>query len=174
MISTELVSVRCKFGRHKINDRLFNYCLVIESITRQAKTQEVTPTVGFQIEEFTKNNISFTVYDMSGQGRYRSLWEHYYSDVQAIIYVLDSTDKIRMVVAKEELDVLLAHEEIRSARIPIIFFANKVKFSGFLSTQQHLAEISFDQMDIAGALSPEECMEALELDRIRDKPWHIT
>ena len=111
---------------------------------------------------------------MSGQGRYRSLWEHYYSDVQAIIYVLDSTDKIRMVVAKEELDVLLAHEEIRSARIPIIFFANKVKFSGFLSTQQHLAEISFDQMDIAGALSPEECMEALELDRIRDKPWHIT
>ena len=29
------------------------------------------------------------------------------------------------------------------------------------------------QMDIAGALSPEECMEELELDRIRDKPWHI-
>jgi ADP-ribosylation factor-like protein 6 len=44
---------------------------------RQAKTSEVTPTVGFTIEEFSKNNISFTVYDMSGQGRYRSLWEYY-------------------------------------------------------------------------------------------------
>lgn len=37
---------------------------------------------------------------MSGQGRYRSLWEHYYSDVEAIVFVLDSSDRIRMCVAK--------------------------------------------------------------------------
>ena len=86
----------------------------------------MTPTVGFAVEEFSKNNVNFTVYDMSGQGRYRSLWEHYYSDVQAIIYVLDSTDRIRMCVAKEELDVLLAHDDIKAARIPVLFFANKV------------------------------------------------
>jgi hypothetical protein len=30
------------------------------------------------------------------------------------------------------------------------------------------------QMDIAGALSPEECMDELDLDKIRDKAWHIT
>jgi ADP-ribosylation factor-like protein 6 len=53
------------------------------------------PTVGFAVEEFTKNNISFTVFDMSGQGRYRNLWEHYYKDVQAIIFVVDTSDKIR-------------------------------------------------------------------------------
>ena len=29
-------------------------------------------------------------------------------------------------------------------------------------------------MDVAGAMTPEECMEELQLDRIRDKPWHIT
>lgn len=121
---------------------------------KKARTLEVTPTVGFAVEEFSLKNVSFTVYDMSGQGRYRSLWEHYYADVQAIIYVLDSTDKIRMCVAKEELDILLGHENIRQNRIPILFFANK--------------------MDIPGALSPEESMEHLELDRIRDKPWHIT
>jgi ADP-ribosylation factor-like protein 6 len=95
-------------------------------LTVQAKTIEVTPTVGFTIEEFSKNNISFTVYDMSGQGRYRSLWEYYYADVQAIIYVLDSTDKIRMCVAKEELEILLNHAEIKPVRIPVLFFANKV------------------------------------------------
>lgn len=91
---------------------------------------------------------------MSGQGRYRTLWEHYYRDVQAIIYVLDSTDKIRVCVAKEELDQLLGHEDIRGSKIPILFFANK--------------------MDIPGAMSPEICAEEMELDRIRDKPWHIT
>jgi hypothetical protein len=30
-----------------------------------------------------------------------------------------------------------------------------------------------DQMDIPGAITPEECMEELELDTIRGKPWHI-
>ena len=63
---------------------------------------------------------------MSGQGRYRSLWEHYYADVQAIIYVVDSTDKIRMCVAKEELDQLLNHEDIKRSKAPILFYANKV------------------------------------------------
>eukprot|EP01041_Mallomonas_annulata_P009111 gene9111-18878_t len=121
---------------------------------KKASTFEVTPTVGFQVEEFSRNNINFTIFDMSGQGRYRSLWEHYYKDVQAVIYVLDSTDRFRTCVAKEELDQLLAHEDIKASNIPIIFFANK--------------------MDISGAMTPEECMEDLQLDRIRDKPWHIT
>ena len=60
---------------------------------------------------------------MSGQGRYRNLWEHYYRDCQVgvpgvfisltvslsqgIIFVVDSSDRLRMVVAKDELDMLL-------------------------------------------------------------------
>jgi ADP-ribosylation factor-like protein 6 len=61
---------------------------------------DTTPTVGFQMEQFTRNNVKFTIFDMSGQSRYRNLWEVYYSDVQAIIFVLDSTDRLRMCVAK--------------------------------------------------------------------------
>lgn len=86
----------------------------------------MTPTVGFQVEEFSKNGINFTVYDMSGQGRYRSLWEHYYSDVEAIIFVIDSTDRIRICVAREELEQLLDHGQIKDTLAPILFFANKV------------------------------------------------
>jgi ADP-ribosylation factor-like protein 6 len=83
--------------------------------------------VGFQVEEFSKGNINFTVYDMSGQGRYRNLWEHYYTDVEAIIFVLDSTDRLRMCVAKEELTQLLLHEDIKKTRAPVLFFSNKVR-----------------------------------------------
>lgn len=46
---------------------------------------------------------------MSGQGRYRNLWEHYYKETHAIIFVIDSADKLRMAVAKDELDHLLSH-----------------------------------------------------------------
>ena len=51
--------------------------------------------------------MGFTAFDMSGQGRYRNLWEHYYRDCQGIIFVVDSSDRLRMVVAKDELDMLL-------------------------------------------------------------------
>jgi hypothetical protein len=29
-------------------------------------------------------------------------------------------------------------------------------------------------MDIPGAMSAEDCMDELSLDKIRDKAWHIT
>lgn len=125
--------------------------------------------MGFQVEEFSKNNINFTVYDMSGQGRYRSLWEHYYADVQAIIYVVDSTDRIRMCVAKEELEQLLSHEEIKKTKAPILFFANKVTYSCTVVIISNAV-----QMDIAGSLTPEEVSDEMGLDSIRDKAWHIT
>jgi len=34
---------------------------------KKSQMNEVAPTIGFQVEEFTKNNLSFTVFDMSGQ-----------------------------------------------------------------------------------------------------------
>ena len=46
----------------------------------------------------------------------------------SIIFVLDSTDRLRMCVAKEELIQLLSHEEIKKTRAPVLFFANKVRF----------------------------------------------
>uniref|UniRef100_A0AAZ3RLZ9 ADP-ribosylation factor-like protein 6 n=1 Tax=Oncorhynchus tshawytscha TaxID=74940 RepID=A0AAZ3RLZ9_ONCTS len=65
----------------------------------RAQTQDIVPTIGFSIEKFKTSSLSFTVFDMSGQGRYRNLWEHYYKEGQAIIFVVDSGDKLRMVVA---------------------------------------------------------------------------
>mmetsp|Transcript_10121 Transcript_10121/g.21335 ORF Transcript_10121/g.21335 Transcript_10121/m.21335 type:complete len:203 (-) Transcript_10121:334-942(-) len=121
---------------------------------KQLQSNEVTPTVGFSVEEFAKDNIHFTIFDMSGQSRYRELWEHYYRDVQAIVYVLDSTDRIRMAVAKDELEMLLNHKDIQNRNIPVLFFANK--------------------MDLAGAMQPVDIVDLMELDGIEEKPWHIT
>ncbi|KAF7211704.1 ADP-ribosylation factor-like protein 6 [Nothobranchius furzeri] len=118
-----------------------------------AQVQDIVPTIGFSIEKFKTSSLSFTVFDMSGQGRYRNLWEHYYKDGQAIIFVIDSADQLRMVVAKEELETLLNHPDIKHRRIPILFFANK--------------------MDVRDALSSVRVSQLLCLDNIKDKPWHI-
>lgn len=35
--------------------------------------------------------------------------------------------RVRMCVAKEELDVLLAHSDVAAASTPVLIFANKVR-----------------------------------------------
>uniref|UniRef100_A0A667I891 ADP-ribosylation factor-like protein 6 n=2 Tax=Feliformia TaxID=379583 RepID=A0A667I891_LYNCA len=118
-----------------------------------AQSQDIVPTIGFSIEKFKSSSLSFTVFDMSGQGRYRNLWEHYYKEGQAIIFVIDSSDRLRMVVAKEELDTLLNHPDIKHRRIPILFFANK--------------------MDLRDSVTSVKVSQLLCLENIKDKPWHI-
>ncbi|KAK3251159.1 hypothetical protein CYMTET_39490 [Cymbomonas tetramitiformis] len=125
--------------------------LKLASTKKAQAPVEVTPTVGFNVDTFSKGSLNFTVFDMSGAGRYRSLWEQYYKDCQAIIYVIDTSDKLRVCVAKDELDLMLKHQELK--RVPLLFFANK--------------------MDIPSALTPVECAQLLKLDDITDKPWQI-
>ncbi|KAK2516842.1 hypothetical protein Q9233_013605 [Columba guinea] len=72
---------------------------------------------------------------------------------QAIIFVIDSSDKLRMVVAKEELNTLLNHPDVKHRRLPILFFANK--------------------MDLRDAISSVKVSQLLSLENIKDKPWHI-
>ncbi|XP_052349422.1 ADP-ribosylation factor-like protein 6 isoform X1 [Oncorhynchus keta] len=119
----------------------------------KTQTQDIVPTIGFNIEKFKSSSLSFTVFDMSGQSRYRNLWEHYYKESHAIIFVIDSGDQLRMVVAKEELDTLLNHQDIRSRRLPVLFFANK--------------------SDLREAMSLVKVSQLLCLENIKDKPWHI-
>lgn len=119
----------------------------------EAKTRDIVPTVGFAVESFATKALKFNAFDMSGQGRYRNLWEHYYKDCHGIIFVIDSSDKMRMVVAKDELDLILQHPDIMGKKVPILFFANK--------------------MDLRDALTSIKVSNLMVLDEIRDKPWHI-
>ncbi|CAM9240287.1 ADP-ribosylation factor-like protein 6 [Lampetra fluviatilis] len=118
-----------------------------------AQSQDIVPTIGFSVEKFTTASLSLTVFDMSGQGRYRNLWEHYYREAQAVIFVVDSSDRLRMVVAKEELDSLLAHPDVSGRRVPLLVFANK--------------------MDLKESLSSVACSSLLGLPDVHQSPWHI-
>lgn len=59
------------------------------------------------VENFKKGKVDFTMFDMSGAQQYRNLWPYYYAKTQAVIFVVDSSDKIRMCVAKNELEAML-------------------------------------------------------------------
>ncbi|KAI8764248.1 ADP-ribosylation factor-like protein 6 [Biomphalaria glabrata] len=119
----------------------------------ETKNHDIVPTVGFNVEKFKSKSLAFTAFDMSGQGRYRNLWEQYYKECDGIIFVIDSSDKLRMVVAKEELNLLLENPELKNRSIPILFYANK--------------------MDARDAVSSVKCSHLLELQSLSNKPWFI-
>uniref|UniRef100_A0A0N4ZXF1 ADP-ribosylation factor-like protein 6 n=1 Tax=Parastrongyloides trichosuri TaxID=131310 RepID=A0A0N4ZXF1_PARTI len=119
----------------------------------EAQSVTVVPTIGYSMEKFTSSNFTFNAFDMSGQSKYRNLWEAHYKNVQGIIFVVDSSDRLRVAVARDELWILLDHKDIMHKKIPILIFSNKV-----------------DEKD---ALTASEVSQSLGLDLIRTRDWHI-
>ena len=81
------------------------------------------PTVGFNVEEVTYKNVSFSVWDLGGQDKIRSLWQYYYENTSAIIFVVDSNDEDRLELAKEELWKLAREESLKDCIY--LVYANK-------------------------------------------------
>lgn len=118
------------------------------------QTSIVVPTVGFMVEQFySMSGVSIKAIDMSGATRYRNLWEHQFKNCHGIIYVIDSSDRMRFVVVKDELDLVLQHPDLCNRIVPILFYGNK--------------------MDMEDSLSSVKIAAALRLENIKEKPWHI-
>lgn len=71
------------------------------------------PTIGFNVEQVTYKNLKFQVWDLGGQTSIRPYWRCYYSNTDAIIYVVDSADKDRIGISKQ---VRIPFEEAKAAK----------------------------------------------------------
>ena len=60
---------------------------------------------------------------MGGEDKIRPLWRHYYQEINAIIFVIDSNDRDRKEEAKHELHTVLSEEELTG--VPLLVYANK-------------------------------------------------
>lgn len=109
------------------------------------------PTVGFNLETLQYKNLTFQVWDLGGQTGIRPYWRCYYTQTDAIIYVVDSCDRDRMGVAKHELFALLDEDELRKSML--LIFANK--------------------QDLPGAASDLEIANVLGLNAITQRTWSI-
>ena len=108
------------------------------------------PTIGFNVETVEYKNIKFTVWDVGGQDKIRLLWRHYYQNTQGLIFVVDSSDKDRVDIAREELQRMLGEEELRDAIV--LVFANKQDM---------------------GVMSVPEITERLGLHSMKGRDWFI-
>ncbi|XP_027114377.1 ADP-ribosylation factor-like [Coffea eugenioides] len=109
------------------------------------------PTIGFNVETVEYKSVSFTVWDVGGQDRIRPLWKYYYQSTQALIFVIDSSDRDRVAEARDELHRMLNEDELRNALLLVL--ANK--------------------QDLPNAMNVAELTDKLGLHSISQRQWYI-
>lgn len=112
----------------------------------------IEPTLGFNIKTLFHRSYTLNVWDVGGQKSIRSYWRNYFESTDGLIWVVDSSDKLRLELCRQELESLLQQERLAGASL--LIFANK--------------------QDLDGALSKEDIYEVLELDKMsQDRHWSI-
>jgi len=114
-------------------------------------TSKISPTLGFEIKTFIHGKYTLNIWDVGGQRTLRPYWRNYYERTDALVWVVDSSDHLRISDCKEELSSLLVEERLVGACL--LVFANK--------------------QDIGGAMTSKDIETALDLRSIKTHSWRI-
>ncbi|KDO16125.1 hypothetical protein SPRG_18340 [Saprolegnia parasitica CBS 223.65] len=107
-------------------------------------------TIGFNVERFQLQGLDCTLWDVGGNYRLSSIVRHYYEGADAILFVVDTTDRARMGSARDHLHNILASDDLRDA--VLLVYGNK--------------------QDLPQAMSIADVTEALQLHAVRQR-WFV-
>ena len=62
--------------------------------------EDTIPTIGFNYRRVRKGKVSFNVWDLGGQERFRESWEKYCRHADVIVFVVDSVDLTKVDEAR--------------------------------------------------------------------------
>lgn len=103
------------------------------------------------IETIEYKDSNLTVWDIGGRERIRPFWRLCYKDAQALVLVVDSTDREKIPYACKELHATLKEDELGGK--PLLVLANK--------------------QDVPNTMSVSEITEELELENISGRKWYV-
>ena len=101
------------------------------------------------IEFFTKNRNNFKI--IIGQESIRNVWDVYYMNTDAVVYVIDSQDDEYFEESKSQFHKLILNPNLKNATI--LIFANK--------------------QDLPGAKDVNKLIQDYEFFKIKEHIWHI-
>jgi len=126
-----------------------------------------SPTIGSNVEEVVWRNIRFVMWDIGGQESLRSSWNTYFVNAEFVIVVIDSTDRERLALTKQELYKMLANEDLHKAAV--LIYANKQDVKGSMSAAEISRELNLTsykthrwQIQACCALTGEGLQQGLE------------
>ncbi|KAJ4471999.1 ADP-ribosylation factor family-domain-containing protein [Lentinula aciculospora] len=111
----------------------------------------ISPTLGFNIKTFMHRKYTLNIWDVGGQRTLRPYWRNYFEQTDALVWVVDSGDRMRMSDCKDELNSLLLEDRLAGASL--LVFANK--------------------WDLQGSMNDFQIRDALDLNSIKSHHWKI-
>lgn len=163
---------------------------------------ETQPTIGSNVEEVMHKNVKFMMWDLGGQDSLRAGWRTYFHGTHAVVVVVDSTDRQRIGLVRDELWRMMQHAELSTACF--LVFANKqdqmkkgggdngaAASAGDGSSEGASTDSAGDAANSngsgvtsssspglasssgSGCMSAAEIAEQLNLQAIKTHPWHI-
>jgi small GTP-binding protein len=127
------------------------YKLKSMMLCESERSIDVIPTIGFNVETVNYQDTRFTVWDIGGNDKIRSLWNHYYYHTDVLIFVIDSADVNRISEAKDELFKILQNDLLNN--VPLLVIANK--------------------QDIKQSISTDRMIQMMNLNSLTDRKWRI-
>lgn len=70
----------------------------------------ISPTLGFNIKTLEHGPYKLNIWDVGGQKSIRSYWRNYFEQTDALVWVVDSADRLRIEDCRQELAQLLQEE----------------------------------------------------------------
>ncbi|XP_066387755.1 uncharacterized protein [Miscanthus floridulus] len=104
----------------------------------------VVPTVGLNIGRIEDAKAKLVFWDLGGQIGLRTIWEKYYEEAHAIMYVIDAATASSFEDSKSALEKVIRHEHLRGA--PILIIANKQDLPGAIDDEE-LAKFLHKELD---------------------------
>ena len=99
---------------------------MLAKLKGKGEIERSAPTEGFQVETLVLNAtklMKLESFDVGGRAKIRPLLRHFYSKTDAVIFVVDSSDRERLSDARSELQRMLLEEELHGK--PLLIYANK-------------------------------------------------
>lgn len=122
---------------------------------KKVPSSRILPTVGQNVSTLTVDNkIRLKFWDVGGQDSLRELWEDYYVQANAIVFVIDSCDPDRLIECKDTLLKIITDDKVEG--LPILMLANKQDVQ--ISNKLEIAEIKEIFNKIAENLNANDSM----------------
>ena len=112
-----------------------------------ANLSKITTTVGMNLGKIDVNGVRLNFWDLGGQEELQALWDKYYAECHAVIYVLDSGDRERVEESKQAFDKMIKNENIKG--VPLLVAANKQDLADCMGVREvkHLFENNVEELN---------------------------
>jgi len=109
----------------------------------------IVPTEGVNSKSVAYHETSINLFEVGGQNQ--KFWSNFFKNTDAIVYVIDSSDREHLEESHHALQEILGNQLV--AGIPLLVFANK--------------------QDLSCASRADDISDVLELATIKDRSWKL-